>query len=102
MMASRVNFEVDLAQIAIEAARRLGYNGLKKKQLEAVVSFLQGNDTFVALPTGYGKSLIYAVLPYSFDRIKGSYAYVAIFRMARRCHEFLDGQVDLILETRTS
>ena len=56
-MASRVNFEVDLAQIAIEAARRLGYDGLKKKQLEAVVSFLQGNDTFVALPTGYGKSL---------------------------------------------
>ena len=37
MMASRVNFEVDLAQIAIEAARRLRYNGLKEKQLEAVV-----------------------------------------------------------------
>ena len=37
MMASRVNFEVDLAQIAIEAARRLGYDGLNKKQLEAVV-----------------------------------------------------------------
>ena len=37
MMASRVNFEVDLAQITIEAARRLGYDGLKEKQLEAVV-----------------------------------------------------------------
>ena len=43
MMASRVNFEVDLAQIAqynlwcIEAARRLGYDGLKEKQLEAFV-----------------------------------------------------------------
>ena len=48
MMASRVNFEVDLAQIATEA--------VKEKQLEAVVSFPQGN-TFVALLTGYGKSL---------------------------------------------
>ena len=39
IMASRVNFEVDLAQIgaAIEAARRLGYDWLKEKQLEAVV-----------------------------------------------------------------
>ena len=61
----------ELEQIAIESARRLGYDGLKDKQLEAIVSFLQGNDTFVALPTGYGKSLIYAVLPYSFDRMKG-------------------------------
>ena len=64
-----VGFEVDLEQITIESAQRLGYDGLKEKQLEAIVSFLQGNDTidniyddmFVALPTGYGKSLIYAV-----------------------------------------
>ena len=63
---------VDFEQIAIESAQRLGYDGLKEKQIEAIVSFLRGNDTFVALPTGYGKSLIYAVLPYSFDRIKGT------------------------------
>ena len=42
MMASRVNFEVDLAQISrrylpIETPRRLGYDGLNEKQLEAVV-----------------------------------------------------------------
>jgi len=30
---------------------------MKPKQLEAVQSFVTGKDTFVALPTGYGKSL---------------------------------------------
>ena len=66
MIASLVDFEVYLAQIIIKAAQLLRYDGLKEKQLEAIVSFLQDNDMFVALPTGYGKSLIYAVLPYSF------------------------------------
>ena len=61
----------ELEQIAVDGARRLGYEGLKDRQLEEIVSFLQGNDTFVALPTGYGKSLIYGVLPYSFDKMRG-------------------------------
>ena len=43
---------------------------LKPKQLEAVCSFVAGNDTFVTLPTGYGKSLIYAILPLVFDSIR--------------------------------
>ena len=43
----------------------------KDKQLEAIKCFCAGQDVFVSLPTGYGKSLIYAVLPLIFDRIKG-------------------------------
>ena len=43
----------------------------KDKQLEAIKCFCAGHDVFVSLPTGYGKSLIYAVLPLIFDRIKG-------------------------------
>jgi len=32
-------------------------------QLEAAVqNFVMGKDTFVALPTGYGKSVVFAVL----------------------------------------
>jgi len=39
----------------------LGYS-LKPKQLEAVIAFMSGNDTFVCLPTRYGKSAVYAYL----------------------------------------
>lgn len=54
-----------------EGGFRLGYRELKSEQIMAISSFVQGNDTFVALPTGYGKSLIYAVLPFVFDVIRG-------------------------------
>ena len=37
---------------------------LKAEQLKAVMAFLEGRDVFVSLPTGYGKSLIYAILDY--------------------------------------
>jgi len=36
---------------------------VKPKQREALMSYISGNDTFVVLPTGYGKSIIYALLP---------------------------------------
>ena len=57
-------------QIVQEVAKDLGFN-LKQKQLEAVLTFLSGNDVFVSLPTGYGKSIIYAILPSVFDKYKG-------------------------------
>jgi len=41
-----------------ESAREAGYGSLKVKQLEAIEAFVSGKDTFVALPTGYGKSNI--------------------------------------------
>ena len=44
---------------------------LKEKQQEAVEAFMKGNDTFVSLPTGYGKSMIYAILPSAFDHLNG-------------------------------
>lgn len=44
---------------------------LKSKQFGAVNSFVAGNDTFVSLPTVYGKSVIYAILPLVFDHIRG-------------------------------
>ena len=36
---------------------------LKQKQLEALVSLSKGTDTIVSVPVGYGKSLIYHLLP---------------------------------------
>ena len=53
------------------AVARLGIEELKDKQKEAIESFASGKDVFVALPTGYGKSLCYQVLPILFDALRG-------------------------------
>ena len=40
---------------------------LKSKQESAIRAIYAGNDVFVWLPTGYGKSICYQVLPFLFD-----------------------------------
>ena len=40
---------------------------LEKEQRLAVKAVYDGNDTFVCLPTGYGKSLCYQSLPFIMD-----------------------------------
>ena len=42
-----------IKKILKESGSHLGYGELKNEQMEAILSFVQGNDTFVALPTGY-------------------------------------------------
>ena len=54
-----------------ESVQEAGYSPLKVKQKEAIEAFVSGKDTFVALPTGYGKSIIYALLPSIFDKLRG-------------------------------
>ena len=62
--------EVEAAEAAVSSvAASFGYI-LKDKQLEAITQFISGNDTFVALPTGYGKSIIYGLLPRVFDSLR--------------------------------
>ena len=40
------------------------------EQLDVAIAFVEGRNVFFAiLPTGFGKSLCYACLPASFDRI---------------------------------
>ena len=51
-----------------EATATLGYHSLKEEQKKAVKVFVGGKDVFVSLPTGYGKSLCYALLPLIFDK----------------------------------
>ena len=41
--------------------------GLRQQQQIMVEHFLRGNDVFVSLPTGSGKSLCYCLLPKAFD-----------------------------------
>ena len=54
------------------AAEELGYCDMKPEQLQLVRKFVEGNDVFAVLPTGFGKSLCYACLPLVFDSISNS------------------------------
>ena len=58
-------------RIILDVAEKMGIANLKPKQLEAISAFLSGRDVFVSLPTGYGKSIIFALLPPIFNRIRG-------------------------------
>ena len=54
-----------------EAVRELRLSSLKQKQTEEILAIVAGKDTFVSLPTGYGKSITNGVLPLLFDKLKG-------------------------------
>ena len=49
------------------AAEELNYSPLKEEQVMAIQEFLNGNDVFVILPTGFGKTVCYACLPKAYD-----------------------------------
>ena len=65
----------DLFQAAIsKSLHKLNKAGMeiREKQYEALLSVVKNkNDTICVLPTGYGKSLIYQLLPYMFDFYRG-------------------------------
>ena len=63
---------LDIEAVVRACGSRLGYMAMKAKQIEAITAFVNGKDTFIVLPTGYGKSLVYAVLPLVFDSLRGT------------------------------
>jgi len=65
---------MDLPSALNFASQRMGIKRLKPKQLEVLEAFVFGKDTFVSLPTGYGKSVIFAILPLLFDLLLGKAA----------------------------
>ena len=58
---------------------------LKKQQEDAINAILEGKDVLVALPTGYGKSLIFTMLPVVHEQVRNC-QFNDIF-LARKCHE---------------
>ena len=46
------------------------FSELRQNQLSVINSFCAGNDVFVALPTGSGKSVCYWILPSIFKTLR--------------------------------
>ena len=57
-------------EIVHDISKQLGF-ALKDKQVEVIEAILSNRDVFGCLPTGYGKSLCYAILPKVFDKLRG-------------------------------
>eukprot|EP00794_Sanderia_malayensis_P020868 gene20868-22920_t len=53
------------------AGLKLGYDSLREHQIEGATSILRGKDTFVAKPNGSGKSLIFFLVPFAVDFLRG-------------------------------
>ena len=67
-----VRLEMDDVQVkrAIQSAgERMGHAKVKDEQFRVIEDVVRGRCTFVSVPTGYGKSLCYGVLPCVFDEL---------------------------------
>ena len=58
-LKGRATARVNETDLAAQLYHQFGFNGFKGPQEEIIQSLLSGNDTFVIMPTGGGKSLCY-------------------------------------------
>ncbi len=60
---------MDYSGLVRAVALELGYT-LRSKQEQTILAFLQNQDVFISLPTGYSKSLYYSLLPPIYDKLR--------------------------------
>ena len=63
-------FEEDVSKSIEYAAGRLKLSNIKNLQTKSIRSALKGEDVFVNLPTGYGKSAIFQAIPLCKDFVR--------------------------------
>ena len=69
---------INIDEVLLRAATMLGYESLKPQQIAVIKAFVSGRDVFTALPTGYRKSVCFAILPLVFDSLRGSTGFVVL------------------------
>ena len=50
----------------------------KEQQIQALRYIVQGQNLICSLPTGYGKSHIFAIAPFMFDRVRVLIVFMCI------------------------
>ena len=88
---------IALSALIREADSKTGYENVKPKQIEAVLEFCKEKDIFVPLPTGYGKTLIFAVLPSLFIQ-QALFAYAASVKVLQPAAQ-LETRVQVLCRT---
>ncbi|XP_063444125.1 recQ-like DNA helicase BLM [Mytilus trossulus] len=71
------NFKMDVDQSLRMIEDKYDFK-FKDKQEESIKAIVQLNDTFVTLPTGYGKSSIYFYLPEIFEALTGEKSSIVV------------------------
>ena len=64
-------FDKKMGAVIETTMRKLRYTEAKHPQTKSIQEFVSGNDDFVSVPTGYGKTVCYACLPLVFDTLHG-------------------------------
>jgi ATP-dependent DNA helicase RecQ len=62
MADEEMEFE-SVVHAALQTLENCSVDTLKSEQMEAITHILRGRDVFGVLPTGYGKSMIFMLLP---------------------------------------
>ena len=62
--------EEAISEAIFDTVSQLGYTAVKPEQLKVITGVLNCSDVFAVLPTGFGKSLCYACLPQTFDKLE--------------------------------
>ena len=72
MESDRSTPTINVDEVLSRAATMLGYKSLKPQQIAVIKAFVSGRDVFAVLPTGYRKSVCFAILPLVFDSLCSS------------------------------